>query len=296
MIILPILFCGPVGCLYSAYQGTHQDIGESILIKNNVFLQGLLVEHGVRRDVKWRFDQSGAVGSVAASGANCVGKATIFINPILCESGSAWKLDEMLSKFILRHEIAHIKNNDVIFRNLIPAICSLVAAIFSVQTMPILCVMGVTYAVAIVSSIVICRYQECRADEFARRHSSEMELVGAARFFKSFQIYKPESGIENFEFNHPSLESRIQKIDDELALRKKGLIPERVSRLENIMVKLEEEVSRLKETRNNDGPIKSAVQDVALTKLPKSRILRLLIMPPESFPILGRKIVKMVRC
>lgn len=291
MLALPFIFCGPLGFIYKAYRGTCLDCGESPEItQENSFLPSFLAEHDIREDLKWQ--KGSDSGVMSACGVNCIGSATILIDPSFFK-GNGFELNQFNSNFSLKHEIAHIKHNDLIFSTIIPAVCSLVAAIFSLQILPIFSCMGVTYSVAVISSIVIKRYQEGRADDFALRTSSVAEILGARRFFKICQMQRGDR--LSLDFDHPSYESRIKKIEKELISRKNVMDQETAARLEQDMRKLDDESIRLKQTRTLEVVSKETVKNAAPQTLSKKRIFMLLTMPPLSFQVLCHKTFQVLK-
>jgi Zn-dependent protease with chaperone function len=142
-------------------------------------------------------------------------------------------LDKEAFHWILKHEIGHIKNNDSFKTPLIGSICSTATAIFGALTrrhwlLTTLLTISVGFAVF----ITVSQWAERKADEFAIKYSSTEELLGARRLFISQistnialrEIYPAEgtyssSGECRFAISHPSLSSRLSRIENALVER-----------------------------------------------------------------------------
>lgn len=148
--------------------------------------------------------------------------------------------------FTAKHEIAHIKNNDLFKFHLLTVICSLSVMIFSfcflpvftwhipnIPNIPTFFLLIFTYQwVVNLISLPYIYYAELRADNFAIANSSADELRGGIEFFElmlavnknrrtSFmgRLIYSESGDDRHDLPHPYLTNRIQKIRNELVRR-----------------------------------------------------------------------------
>ena len=141
-------------------------------------------------------------------------------------------LDKEAFHWVLKHEIGHIKNNDSFKIPLIGSICSTATAIFGALTRPWLLTTLLTISVGFAVFITVSQWAERKADEFAIKYSSTEELLGARRLFISQmninkalrEIYPAEgtyssSGEHRFDFMHPSLSSRLSRIENALVER-----------------------------------------------------------------------------
>jgi hypothetical protein len=141
--------------------------------KSNVSLAGsklFVMPKEVRTDVKVREEYNR--GFCVAKGANLSLGAEVVMMPHLED------IDPAAHNFILRHELAHIKNNDLIFRPLVGAITSLAAAIIlSGKFSTFFSTMG-SIMIGKLSYSLFSRYNEKQADQFAIANSSNEELKG----------------------------------------------------------------------------------------------------------------------
>jgi hypothetical protein len=167
------------------------------------------------------FAQAGGTNFFTNSGA------AIFIIPDFPNA------DRDACNFILKHEIAHIKYNDIFTFKSIPAICQLSASIYGIRYLSFFRAVGLTYAVFVGSLFSWTTWRESKADDFAIQHSSNEELKGGRRFFQSLQkviIDHPrrsffeklrfsDRGEDRIDLFHPSLASRIHKIENEMSVR-----------------------------------------------------------------------------
>ncbi len=170
-------------------------------------------QHGVRGDVAFRAIPNPTL--CAARGTNCFTglQAGIIVTPELHEADS-----EALS-WTIKHEVAHIKGNDLFTMPLVAVIAALATAIL----LPTLIGYGLlasigTYLVAnlvsLVALSVFSRWREGVADDFANEHATVKELKGGVRLLQA--VKELQTG---FDFLHPSVASRIEKIEKELKKR-----------------------------------------------------------------------------
>ncbi len=198
-----------------------------------------LIQHGVRSDVIFRVMPNS--GLCIAQGTNCFTglQAGIIVAPNIYEAdpeGLSW---------VLKHEVAHIKGNDPFTNPLVAVIAALGAAIL----LPTLIGYGlvaslatflVANAVSLAARAVFSRWREGVADDFANEHSTVEELKGGVRLLQAAKELETGEGIL-----HPSLASRMEKIQKELKKRGEALKEDsehtaRVSRLKEAIVRLQE--------------------------------------------------------
>jgi len=249
MIILPFLLGGPINNACLAYLAIHEKIklyegtfmkfevrygtsqyNESIReISLNALkkeLQPLLDQEGIRKDLMV-VDMSDHIA--AAKGTHFFPNSQLSIGI----SRKLFDTDKEAALFIAKHEVSHIKHNDVFLGAVITAISSFVVAIFAVISFSALKALLVTFLIGRVVSIAYTRFYESRADDFAIANSTTEELKGGRRFFLSSlnmgleqransfwqKILYSATGEERLDISHPSLSSRISKIEKELANR-----------------------------------------------------------------------------
>ncbi len=195
-------------------------------IKNE--MQEFLDKARIRKDLI--FVETPNLGICSASGTNFFknGDAVIEVAP------GFYEFDKDACKFVMKHEISHIKHNDFFTTLCVPCVCQLAASIFGMCFLSFLPALVVAFAVSIVSYALFSQWREAKADDFAIENSSVEELKGGRRFFIAFQKVSIEErntfwkritispgGDMRLDISHPSITSRIQKI--EMALRAKNI-------------------------------------------------------------------------
>ena len=214
---------------------------------NRVELGPFLQKLGVRKDL---IVTPSPNGLCAAKGTN------FFSNGVAAISYSPdfEKTDYDACSFLIKHQTSHIINNDCFTMNFVPAVCTLAVAIFATFTMSMFCAALTVSAIGLVASAAFSQYRMRKADDLAIAESTDEELKGGRRLLLSLQELNAEelekfwlrfiispSGkdrlailpsslkrcIENVAFSgenmldiwHPSLKSRIKKVEDELMRR-----------------------------------------------------------------------------
>lgn len=210
-------------------------------------MQPFLDKAGIREDVI--FVEAPNLGFCSASGTNMFrnGDAAVMVAPGFYEA------DKDACSWIIKHEISHIKHNDLFTMQCVPCVCQLAASIFGMCSLSFLPALGVAFTVGIVSLALFSQWREAKADDFAIENSSDEELKGARRIFMAMQETSIEerntfwkriaisaSGDMRLDILHPSITSRIQKI-------------ERALRTRNIDINIEAERRKL------DGGLKAYV-------------------------------------
>ena len=155
------------------------------------------------------------------------GDAIIYVTP------KFQNVDKEACHWLVKHEISHIKNNDLFTMSFVPAICSMAGAIFSTLTMPVIPALLVTMSIGAIASAIFSQYREGKADDLAIAESSVAELKGGRRFLMSMQainlkerktfwkkITVSSTGEYRLDFAHPSTASRLKKIEDKLKQRR----------------------------------------------------------------------------
>lgn len=173
--------------------------------------------------------------------------------------------DKEACHFIIKHEISHIKNNDLFTIPLTASISSFAAAVFGTCTMPRLSASLLTAAVGIMALSLFSQWREGIADDFAIENSSDDELLGGRRILMAIQqmnLDARETFWKKIEFSsfgdafnilHPSLRSRIKKIDfssygDTFDILHPSLIS-RIKKIEKVLEKKEIVVDEEEEAR-----------------------------------------------
>lgn len=168
-------------------------------------------------------------GICVACGTNLpkIGKATILVPP------NFERVDKNACFFALKHEIGHIKNNDCFTIPLVAAICAVATVVFGIVVLGSIPSLLITMSIALIATCVFTRYREGKADDFAICESSNDELKGGRRLLIGLQrswltlreevplmrMFISSTGKDRFDCSHPSIRSRIKKIEDELKRR-----------------------------------------------------------------------------
>lgn len=228
---------------YGAYKSatykestTKQTPSETQIFQN---LQPFLEKIGIRKDLKIK--ETINYGFAEAIGTNYFTCSDAIIHT----APKFHQVDPNASSFVLKHEISHLKHNDHVTSCLFALVPTL-AAIFLTSSKDESSAADIIAFVGACSLFACKYYQEMRADDFAIANSSIDELKGGKRFFKAMQQIYLESretshwkkffisstGENNLDVLHPSLASRIQKID--LSLKAKNAMINEKSEQEKI--------------------------------------------------------------
>lgn len=197
-----------------AYQDTH--------------LQPLMDSQNIRKDLKLIFNAR----MTRASGINFgSGESFIYLDKGFSPGGAfSQENDRHAYYFGLKHEIGHIKANDWLTMPLIQTIFSIaVVSILSTLACPPLAIAGMFVGI-VALPILVQRYREAKADDFAIANSTIEELQGGIRFFTHLQMKKAAAGWCRFlpDMIHPSLSSRIKKLEQEIQKREQLPLPSTV--------------------------------------------------------------------
>lgn len=147
-----------------------------------------------------------------------------------------YNTDKHSCLFIMKHELHHILFNDPLMMKLVPLICQLALCIFGMIYLSPIASIIVVFPISFIVNVIFSRFREERADDFAIAHSTDDELRGARRFFHAVlhsnfneedSIYKrfsyDDQGESIWDFWHPSLLSRIFKVEKALKDRHQSL-------------------------------------------------------------------------
>jgi hypothetical protein len=205
-------------------------------IKNEV--SSFLEAHGIRKDIIFHEIKNNFILAAAGSNFEKISDSLVMILPGL------YQRDKSACTWSIKHEISHIKNNDNLVIPSIRVICGIALAIFSIFYLSP--VSGYFFCVGLNRLIgtSLWVWRESKADDFANENSSVEELRGGLRFMKSLQrlniarrtsfssrIFISKSGENRLDLNHPSLDSRIKKIEKELRKRNIELVNEDITQL-----------------------------------------------------------------
>ncbi len=189
-------------------------------------MEPFLDKVNIRKDLI--FIEVSSLGFASALGTNIFknGDAVILVAPGFYEA------DKDACNFVMKHEISHIKNNDLFTMHGVPCVCQLAASIFGMHSLSFWLALGISFTVGIVSRALFSQWREAKADDFAIANSSEQELKGGRRFFIAIQQLNIEerntfwkriafsaTGNTRLDILHPSTTSRIQKIEGALRNR-----------------------------------------------------------------------------
>jgi len=189
-------------------------------------MQPFLDKAKIRKDLM--FIETPTLGFCSASGTNMFrnGDAVVMVAPGFYET------DKDACSWIMKHEISHIKHNDLFTMQCVQFVCQLAASIFGMCSLSFLPALGVAFTVGIVSQALFLQWREAKADDFAIENSSDEELKGGRRILMAMQeadiakrntlwkrITISASGDNRLDVLHPSITSRIQKIERALHAR-----------------------------------------------------------------------------
>lgn len=194
-------------------------------IKRNFEL--FLKEKEIRDDLI--ISERNNLGICGATGTNYFrkGDAAIFVSPGFENE------DRGACHFLVKHEVAHIYNNDLFTIPLVHSICATAAAIFvTCYGLPLITSILITIAVGLVAHSLFSIYREGKADDFAIENSSNEELLGGRRLLLAvkeifiqrrisclMKLLISAEGENRADILHPSLSRRIKKIENVLASR-----------------------------------------------------------------------------
>lgn len=195
---------------------------------------------GIRKDLQ--IQEAITNSSASAKGSNFgAGNAIIYMSP-------KFQVDPEALSFNFKHEISHIKHNDLITTYALKILSnlSILALISFCNTSPIENI----FALIAVNIPNLCfkLYREGKADDFAIAKSNTDELKGGRRFFKAVQEEQffqknyfsnpsiSSQGENLLDLTHPSLASRIQKI-------------EKILKAKNITINESEEQEKIKKLK-----------------------------------------------
>lgn len=223
--VLPFLFCGPFGYSCTTYLIMKGDPESGEILKNQLDLDvpsrttAVNTVNDVKRVHTFRDIKQGVHAPVDMPRVNIkellikngiTKKVKILeeFNPNHSECGPSrftraatvmyvppnlFNTDQDALRFLVIREIAHLKDNDLFFEHLLPAITSTAMGIFTVfglrLSLPI--AMLFTHQVAWLSYAILKHRHDNKAFAFAVKNSSESELLGARRFYTCLQNLSP---------------------------------------------------------------------------------------------------------
>jgi hypothetical protein len=143
----------------------------------------------------------------------CSARGMNFFNPCIFLPPKLDEIDKNILSFIIKHELAHIKNNDCFFIPLLGLIVNIVSRMLinSIKTrLPLLNILP--QIIPFLSIVLLSRYREKKADNYAIENSTDEELEAAIIFFKALDSINPHSYL--LDLIHPSLSQRISNIEN----------------------------------------------------------------------------------
>ncbi len=206
-------------------------------------MQPFLDQAGIRKDLIFFEDPNEGLASALGTNMFKNGNAVVRVAPGFYEN------DKDACSWIIKHEISHIKHNDNFTMHFVPFVCQLAASIFGMYSLSFFPALGLAFAVGIASFVLFSRWREAKADDFAIENSSDEELLGGRRTFMILQemniaarntfwqrIAISASGENRMDILHPSLASRIQKIERTLRTRNTAIDIETDEKLKELFV------------------------------------------------------------
>lgn len=143
----------------------------------------------------------------------CSARGINLFNPCIFIPPKLSDVDKDILSFIIKHELAHIKNNDCF---LIPFLGLLInislRSFISFLEIKSVTLNFLPHLIPLIAIILLSRRQEKKADEYAINNSNQKELESAIIFFKALQSLNPYDQFS--DFLHPSLSTRISNIEN----------------------------------------------------------------------------------
>ena len=204
-----------------------------------------LRRNGVRQDLIFAEEHGLNFGRARGTNIFTRGDAVVSMPPGFSE------VDAEARQWLIKHEISHIENNDAFLMWSVSATCQVALSIFGIYYLSFVPATFLANSVGAVTGPLFSMWREARADDFAIANSSIEELKGGRRFLiaarasniedlnaddlRRFEL-SPE-GEAKWDFYHPSLASRIRKIEQ--ALSERGID------LSTLAVEEEDKIKRL---------------------------------------------------
>jgi hypothetical protein len=189
---------------------------------------------GIRNDIIIReenqklFGLFELVGSTNGTNLFTRGDLVLFMPPGL------YDVDREATRWLLKHEIAHIKHEDLLSCRLVTIISATAISILGMNFTSIPVTTILSFCASNFIKTYFTLWRDTVADTFAIERSSNEELLGGRRLLKAYQQTNLEregfmkealtnaNGDLKFDQTHPSFKNRIQKI--EAALRQRNLV------------------------------------------------------------------------
>ena len=150
--------------------------------------------------------------STSGLGGMCAGADWLPFYKFISIDERIYTVDPEAAKFVVKHEIAHIKNNDALMNPLLQIICAIAfSLLFSkLQLHPLLSIILTCVSVFLVC-ISYSRFCEGRADDFAIKNGTADQIKGAIKLKQAQLNYEARNHFYQTDLWHPSLASRIKK-------------------------------------------------------------------------------------
>lgn len=171
----------------------------------------LIKKTNIREDIQFRIMKN--PGFCQAKGINFfkLGNPHILLAPKLQET------DKDAFSFIAKHELSHVKHNDLFTINGVGLVAYLSIRLFmNEKTSNSLVFSYLSYILPMIPIILFSRYREKEADAFAISNSSNEELKGALYFFRASKAISSHPFLDPL---HPSLDQRIKDVENALIKR-----------------------------------------------------------------------------
>ena len=147
-------------------------------------------------------------------------------SPIIATCPSLYQKHPEASSFVIKHEIAHIKNCDMPLIRLSVSVIGIASAVLFNTFLSLIPSFVLCYVAQMIAGAAITYFREVAADNLAIKHASKEELIGGYVFFKGMiqmnkTLYKLQprqwqltsQGENLFDISHPSLNSRSKLIE-----------------------------------------------------------------------------------
>jgi len=174
--------------------------------------------------------------SWAAHGSSFLpGRAGMTVEPGIFREYTIHAVLDKSHKFIIAHELAHIKNDDILWYFIAAVVVSVASFFLLSGVLPILCLDGI----AITCFFFHSQHRELQADLEACKHVGDEEKLDFIYWLKAHQeqakefreastrwwdkIRITEEGDSRFGFTHPSHSLRIRKILETMGNRPEKL-------------------------------------------------------------------------
>lgn len=225
----------------------------------------------IRKPLEWICTETPHLGFCSALAT------TRFIRgntPVIILAPGFYEADKDACNWVMNHDISYIKSDDAFKIQCIPYICQLSSSIFGMCFLSFLPALGLAFTVGMISKALFSQWQEAKTDDFAIENSSDEDLKGGRRFFMAMQEVNIEErktfwqevaisahGDNRLNILHPSITSRIQKIERAMLNRKiETDIEAEKQKLEELKIYIREAKHKIKQALKREGGILSIMK------------------------------------